>query len=74
MAASVVALSKVCSRLDHEAWHSLHLQGVASGSLTVGDAVLFVTLIQQLYQPLNYFGKLLRSSEADASVWLHGTA
>lgn len=57
MAASVVALIEVWSRLDHEAGYSLHLQGVASGSLTVGDAVLFVTLIQQLYQPLNYFGK-----------------
>ncbi len=33
----------------------LTLQGVANGSLTVGDAVLFVTLIQQLYAPLNYF-------------------
>lgn len=31
------------------------VQGVANGSLTVGDAVLFVTLIQQLYAPLNYF-------------------
>lgn len=31
-------------------------QGVAEGRLTVGDAVLFITLMQQLYGPLNYFG------------------
>lgn len=32
------------------------MQGIANGSLTVGDAVLFVTLMQQLYGPLNFFG------------------
>ena len=32
------------------------VQGIANGSLTVGDAVLFVTLMQQLYGPLNFFG------------------
>ena len=31
-------------------------QGVANGRLTVGDGVLFITLMQQLYAPLNYFG------------------
>ena len=31
-------------------------QGVAEGRLSVGDAVLFITLMQQLYGPLNYFG------------------
>jgi ATP-binding cassette subfamily B (MDR/TAP) protein 6 len=35
-------------------------QGVADGSLTVGDAVLFVTLMIQLYAPLNYFGSYYR--------------
>ena len=34
--------------------------GVADGSLTVGDAVLFVTLMQQLYAPLNFFGSYYR--------------
>jgi ABC-type transport system involved in Fe-S cluster assembly fused permease/ATPase subunit len=43
----------------------LLLQGIADGSLTVGDAVLFVTLMQQLYGPLNFFG----SCEADLRGW-----
>lgn len=34
--------------------------GIADGSLTVGDAVLFVTLMQQLYAPLNMFGTFYR--------------
>lgn len=29
--------------------------------MTVGDAVLFVTLMQQLYAPLNYFGTYYRT-------------
>ncbi|KAL3160766.1 hypothetical protein ABBQ38_009179 [Trebouxia sp. C0009 RCD-2024] len=36
-------------------------KGVADGELTVGDAVLFVTLMQQLYAPLNYFGTYYRT-------------
>lgn len=36
-------------------------QGVADGILTVGDAVLFITLMQQLYAPLNYFGSYYRA-------------
>jgi ATP-binding cassette subfamily B (MDR/TAP) protein 6 len=34
---------------------------VADGKLTVGDAVLFITLMQQLYGPLNYFGSYYRA-------------
>ena len=36
------------------------LQGAAKGSLTVGDTVLFLTIMQQLYGPLNYFGTYYR--------------
>lgn len=30
------------------------------GSLTVGDTVLFITMMQQLYVPLTYFGSYYR--------------
>lgn len=50
-------------------------QGIANGTLTVGDAVLFVTLMQQLYGPLNFFGtcESLTSQPADLTrmvVWM----
>ena len=32
------------------------MQGVAKGTLTVGDTILFLSLLSQLYAPLNYFG------------------
>ena len=41
------------------------LQGVGNGSLTVGDAVLFITLMQQLCVPLNYFGSYYRSLQTN---------
>lgn len=34
--------------------------GVVSGTLTVGDTVLFITMMQQLYAPLNFFGTYYR--------------
>lgn len=34
--------------------------GVAQGTLTVGDTVLFVTMMQQLYVPLTFFGSYYR--------------
>jgi hypothetical protein len=36
------------------------VRGVARGSLTVGDTVLFVTMMQQLYVPLTFFGSYYR--------------
>lgn len=38
----------------------IDMQGVAHGDLTVGDAVLFIALVQQLSAPLNYFGSFYR--------------
>ncbi|KAG2483230.1 hypothetical protein HYH03_017887 [Edaphochlamys debaryana] len=35
--------------------------GVSAGSLTVGDAVLFLSLMAQLYGPLNFFGSYYRT-------------
>lgn len=46
--------------MEHAAPHPRFPQGIANGSLTVGDAVLFVTLMQQLYGPLNFFGTCAR--------------
>ncbi|GLC34551.1 hypothetical protein PLESTB_001249100 [Pleodorina starrii] len=36
------------------------VRGVVRGSLTVGDAVLFVTMMNQLYVPLTFFGSYYR--------------
>ena len=33
---------------------------VTTGDLTVGDAVLFLTLMSQIYAPLNFFGSYYR--------------
>jgi len=35
---------------------AMSVQGVANGTLTVGDTILFLSLLSQLYAPLNYFG------------------
>ena len=35
--------------------------GVARGELSVGDVVLFLTLMAQLFAPLNWFGALYRT-------------
>lgn len=34
--------------------------GCSRGTLTVGDTVLFITMMQQLYVPLTYFGSYYR--------------
>lgn len=34
--------------------------GIARGQLTVGDAVLFTTMMNQLYVPLTFFGSYYR--------------
>jgi ATP-binding cassette subfamily B (MDR/TAP) protein 6 len=34
--------------------------GSSRGTLTVGDTVLFITMMQQLYVPLTYFGSYYR--------------
>ena len=47
---------QLCSQLQPV----LRLQGVAKGTLTVGDAVLFIAMVQQLSAPLNYFGSFYR--------------
>mmetsp|Transcript_18402 Transcript_18402/g.51583 ORF Transcript_18402/g.51583 Transcript_18402/m.51583 type:complete len:1155 (+) Transcript_18402:140-3604(+) len=36
------------------------VKGVVDGSLTVGDAVLFITVVNQLYVPLSVFGSYYR--------------
>ena len=36
------------------------VNGVSKGTLGVGDTVLFMTLMVQLYEPLNYFGTYYR--------------
>ena len=38
------------------------VRGVAAGSLTVGDAVLFVAMMQQLTVPLAFFGSYYRQA------------
>ena len=44
------------------------VQGVSKGTLTVGDAVLFLSLLQQLYAPLNYFGSYYRCDRCSLSA------
>lgn len=36
------------------------IRGIVAGQLTVGDAVLFLTLMNQLYAPLSFFGSYYR--------------
>lgn len=42
------------------------VRGVCDGSLTVGDAVLFVTMMNQLYIPLTFFGSYYRQASLPA--------
>jgi hypothetical protein len=45
--------------------------GVAEGSLTVGDTVLFVTMMNQLYVPLTFFGSYYRQVLLIYILYLH---
>jgi ABC-type transport system involved in Fe-S cluster assembly fused permease/ATPase subunit len=42
--------------------------GVAHDELTVGDAVLFITIMNQLYVPLTYFGSYYRQVRCSAEL------
>ena len=44
------------------------VRGIARGRLGVGDAVLFVTMMQQLVVPLTYFGSYYRQVRARLGV------
>ena len=48
---------------------------MAKGTLTVGDTILFLSLLSQLYAPLNYFGelrhKLLVVAQCDLLTAVH---
>ena len=56
--------------------------GVARGELTVGDAVLFATMMTQLYVPLTFFGSYYRQARCrrccpvggGCCVWGEGVA
>jgi ABC-type transport system involved in Fe-S cluster assembly fused permease/ATPase subunit len=50
------------------------IRGIVAGHLTVGDAVLFLTLMNQLYAPLSFFGsyyRQVRSLAASLSCAVH---
>lgn len=40
--------------------------GISNGTLSVGDTVLFVSMMQQLYAPLNFFGTYYRMLQTAA--------
>ena len=45
--------------------------GVGAGRLSVGDIVLFLSLMTQLYAPLNFFGSYYRTiQQYMVGAWL----
>lgn len=45
--------------------------GVSRGELTVGDVVLFLSLMTQLYGPLNWFGTYYRTIQQVRSMHMY---
>ena len=62
-----------CSRRQMHLRDVACVQGVAEGRLTVGDAVLFITLMQQLYAPLNCARSVPLCMQPSSLVFLSGT-
>jgi ABC-type transport system involved in Fe-S cluster assembly fused permease/ATPase subunit len=44
--------------------------GIARGALSVGHVVLFLTMMNQLYAPLNFFGSYYRQVDGCSGPWI----
>ncbi len=54
----------------NQAWHCaagliVCVRGIVAGKLTVGDAVLFLSLMQSLMAPLSFFGSYYRQVSSE---------